>query len=660
MNEALRAAVRFAQAHESRWPRDPAAPLAPGAVPWGVHHGDPPPFNRLRGPVHARGAQSGVVWQHGDEIAAWGEPARADLTFSVAKSYLALLAGIAQRDGLLPDEDACVADRLPGIGFDSAHNRAITWTHLLTQTSEWEGTCFGIPDTVDRWRKVALDPHPRRRPQGRSAAAASAGELLGIQRCAHQPARAGAAPSVRRSRLPKLFLEEVLVPLGGGEGFAWDGYDDSWIELPLVGRAQSVPGGSHWGGGVSISARDQARIGQMLLDGGAVVGRTTRRPRLDRAHGARPCADRAVLRPAALAEPGRHARFPARRRAPSSCSARAATTCGSIPSSTAWSSCAGSTPRTPRRRSSASPTRCGAELARAYGSTSARRADESPAAAELADGEHELVGALLERKVDGVVLRIDDAEEARIAEVLRAAAAVEDLAVQEHADVVAVADARASSPGRGRTRSWSARTRPSSPAAARAASRSRSRTRLAGAGSRGSGRGRRSRAAPPRPPATDRWRSRAAASARSRLRTSASYDGERLHFDERPGRHRREVALPRPRRACRAPRSSRSTPRPSERAERELALLDAALQVGHDERRRVHVLDVQLRLRPVDLQPQVKPGVLRDVDRARESGPVVELPVARRCSRPACTASRRAAPTCAGAGRPIRRRRRRR
>jgi CubicO group peptidase (beta-lactamase class C family) len=31
---------------------------------------------------------------------------------------------------------------------------------------------------------------------------------------------------------------------------------------------QSVPGGSHWGAGLSISARDQARVGQLLLDGG--------------------------------------------------------------------------------------------------------------------------------------------------------------------------------------------------------------------------------------------------------------------------------------------------------------------------------------------------------------------------------------------------------
>ncbi|MEO5734884.1 MAG: hypothetical protein ABIN96_08225, partial [Rubrivivax sp.] len=59
-------AVAFAQAHEIGWPRDPlampsAAPSAGSAAGagWGIHHDDPPPYNRLRGPVHARGPQSG-------------------------------------------------------------------------------------------------------------------------------------------------------------------------------------------------------------------------------------------------------------------------------------------------------------------------------------------------------------------------------------------------------------------------------------------------------------------------------------------------------------------------------------------------------------------------------------------------------------------------
>src|SRR5689334_16614092 len=67
-------------------------------------------------------------------------------------------------------------------------------------------------------------------------------------------------------------------------------------------------------------------------------------------------------------------------------------------------------------------------------------ADVAPAAAELAQREHELVVALLQRQVDRVVLQVDDPEEAGVAEALRAAAAPENLYVQEHADLVAVAD----------------------------------------------------------------------------------------------------------------------------------------------------------------------------------------------------------------------------
>jgi CubicO group peptidase (beta-lactamase class C family) len=264
----LQDAIAYAQAHEVPWPRDPAADPAR----WGVHHEDPPPYNCLRGPVHPRGPVSGAIWQHGREVAAWGEPDRADLTFSVAKSYLAMLAALAHGDGLLPDRDEPVAARLPGIGFDSAHNRAITWTMLLQQTSEWEGISFGIPDTVDRWRKVGFDPNP---PTGRK----------GDARPLRAPGTYWEYNDVRINQLslallhlfgkplPEVWRERVLRPLGCSELWQWVGYDDAWVELPAgdgrpARRVQSVPGGTHWGAGVSISASDQARIGELLLRGG--------------------------------------------------------------------------------------------------------------------------------------------------------------------------------------------------------------------------------------------------------------------------------------------------------------------------------------------------------------------------------------------------------
>ena len=272
MSSPLDAAIAYAQAHEVPWPRDPNAASASGQAPWGVHHDDPPPFDRLRGPVHGRGPQSGLVLQHGHEIAAWGEPARADLTFSVAKSYLALLAGVAQGDGLLPDENAPVVERLPGIGFDSAHNRPITWAHLLTQTSEWEGSSFGLPDTVDRWRKVAQDPRPAAGPKGGSRPLQAPGSYWEYNDVRINQL-ALALLHLFGKALPEVFLERILRPLGGGADFAWRGYDEAWVDLPGAGRVQSVPGGTHWGAGVSISAHDQARIGQMVLDGGACGAR---------------------------------------------------------------------------------------------------------------------------------------------------------------------------------------------------------------------------------------------------------------------------------------------------------------------------------------------------------------------------------------------------
>jgi len=75
-----------------------------------------------------------------------------------------------------------------------------------------------------------------------------------------------------RQPLPEVFLESVLQPIGGGRDFRWEGYDDAWVEIDGR-RMPSVPGGTHWGGGVTISARDQARIGQLLLDEGMHRGR---------------------------------------------------------------------------------------------------------------------------------------------------------------------------------------------------------------------------------------------------------------------------------------------------------------------------------------------------------------------------------------------------
>jgi CubicO group peptidase (beta-lactamase class C family) len=254
-------AVAFAEAQESPFPRDLLAHLEAG-------HFDPPPHNAVLGPVFPRGAPNGLILHRGRRVAAWGDTRQADMTFSAAKSYLSLLAGIAQADGLLPDLDEPVRARVRDGGFDSDQNSEITWRHLLTNTSEWEGELFGKSDRIDRGRDLAREAAARK----------------GMDRPLARPGTYWEYNDVRVNRLslsllhlfrrplPEVFAERILDPIGGSRDWVWYPYDNAWVEIGGR-RLPSVPGGTHWGAGLRIHAEDQARIGQLVLQNGAWEGR---------------------------------------------------------------------------------------------------------------------------------------------------------------------------------------------------------------------------------------------------------------------------------------------------------------------------------------------------------------------------------------------------
>jgi CubicO group peptidase (beta-lactamase class C family) len=257
-------AIQFAIDHETDWPRD----NGPG---WGIHHLDPPPWNRLLGPIHPRGPVSGTIIINGETIASWGEPERADLTFSIAKTYLALLAGIASDQALLPDLDEPVRVRVKGIGFDNGQNARVNWAHLLQQTSEWEGECFGLPDQVDRYRMLQFQSVTAAGKKGDPRPLQAPGTFWEYNDVRINQLSLALLHLFRRP-LPEVFREHIMQPIGASENWRWVGYDNAWIELDGK-RMQSVPGGSHWGGGVSISSTDQARVGELLLNDGFANGK---------------------------------------------------------------------------------------------------------------------------------------------------------------------------------------------------------------------------------------------------------------------------------------------------------------------------------------------------------------------------------------------------
>lgn len=250
----LQNAVDFAVTHESKMDRDIAQALAGG------HFSEPLPDGEIIGPTRPRGDPSGVVLRGGKVAAIWGPVGAADQTFSVTKSFLSICAGLAWSDGLIPDLDAPVRATVPDL-FDAPQNHAITWRHLLTNTSEWEGTLWGKADRIDRNRALGTAP--------------GAPSLKGTHRDLQAPGAFWEYNDIRvnvlsyalmqafRRPLPEILRERVMDPIGASNDWEWHGYSNSWVEIDGR-RMQSVSGGAHWGGGLMIPTVDLARVGLLM------------------------------------------------------------------------------------------------------------------------------------------------------------------------------------------------------------------------------------------------------------------------------------------------------------------------------------------------------------------------------------------------------------
>jgi CubicO group peptidase (beta-lactamase class C family) len=70
-----------------------------------------------------------------------------------------------------------------------------------------------------------------------------------------------------RRPLPEVLRETIMNPLGAADDWQWHPYRNSWIDVDGR-RLPSVPGGSHWGGGLWMATRDHARFGLLMQRGG--------------------------------------------------------------------------------------------------------------------------------------------------------------------------------------------------------------------------------------------------------------------------------------------------------------------------------------------------------------------------------------------------------
>ena len=88
-------ALKLANTFESPWPYDLDTA---GSVP-GLTDIEKPPYNKALGPYKPRGRNNGCILKSGKIVAQWGDVDRVDMTFSIAKSYLSILTGVAIKDG---------------------------------------------------------------------------------------------------------------------------------------------------------------------------------------------------------------------------------------------------------------------------------------------------------------------------------------------------------------------------------------------------------------------------------------------------------------------------------------------------------------------------------------------------------------------------------
>jgi CubicO group peptidase (beta-lactamase class C family) len=169
---------------------------------------------------------------------------RARTTFSVAKGYLALLAGLAVAVGLITNIDEPLPATVKGPWFASAQNLR----HLAPSPAAVErmGGLWGKTDQIDHNRQAGIGAD-----QGPAPRAGGPGAHFEYNVRVNLPAfcllRAFGRP------LPDVLRERVMDPIGASR--TWE-----WRAIPGRGRRSaggvpSLAGGGCWGGGMMIAAR---------------------------------------------------------------------------------------------------------------------------------------------------------------------------------------------------------------------------------------------------------------------------------------------------------------------------------------------------------------------------------------------------------------------
>ena len=244
----LNSAIDFARENEYSGSKDLRIAISKGF--------ENEPYHKILGPTKKRGGSAGIILKGGYRIASWGDTKRVDMTFSVTKSYLSTVAGLAVDQKLFKTDDF-VSNYIWDNSFKGKHNSKIKWEYLLNQSSDWSGTLWGIHDWADRPpREGGIDDWKNRKLNTPGTVYKYNDVRVNLL--------AYCLLNVWRKPLPQILKKFIMDPIGASTTWRWYGYNNSWVELD-GNRMQSVSGGGHSGGGLFINTEDHARFGLLFL-----------------------------------------------------------------------------------------------------------------------------------------------------------------------------------------------------------------------------------------------------------------------------------------------------------------------------------------------------------------------------------------------------------
>ena len=250
--QKLQEAVQFAKDHDYSGSKDLRQAILKGF--------QREPYHQILGPTKKRDKPAGLIIKNGYIVTKWGDVDRVDMTFSVTKSYLSTMAGLAVDESLISSVDDLAYKYIWDHTFDGDHNKKISWRHLLTQSSDWTGQLWGGYDWADRppkdggiddWKFRKLSPPGTTFEYNDVRVNVLAYSLLNIW----------------RKPLPQVLKEKIMDPIGASTTWRWYGYENSWVNIDGI-KMQSVSGGGHSGGGLFINTLDHARFGLLFLNNG--------------------------------------------------------------------------------------------------------------------------------------------------------------------------------------------------------------------------------------------------------------------------------------------------------------------------------------------------------------------------------------------------------